>query len=432
MTAEREPHLTLWNVGSQQIHVAFDGGRVVSDAGLLAVRALEKPLRVIADLAERLPDPRSPKFIHHSAEALLTQQIYQLLAGYPDGNDAQTLRDDPLFQILADVSPDPERPLAGASTLTRFQYAFTRRQAELPPEERPALLEQRAAQTGRIKILNDYLVDLFIRTRRTPPAEVVLDIDASDDPVHGRQTLSGYHGYFEQHQYFPLFVLDGVSGFPLAAWLRPGTVHASCGAVEVLAGLVARLRAAWPGVTIRVRADNGFGVPAVYDFCEREGLLYAIGYASNPVLQRATATALADVELYYAFYGRRDPFVQRFEEVRDYQAEKLAARPPHRGQGGADAAGQPATLRGDQPAGPCRGGLPGLLRASGGRAGAADRGAEERPAGGAAVGLWLLRQRVPAAVARGRLRHRGAVPGGDGGGPGGGDGVGGEGLAGRA
>jgi hypothetical protein len=321
MTAEREPHLTLWNLGSQQVQVAFDGGRVVSDAGLLAVRALEKPLRVIADLAERLPDPRSPKFIHHSAETLLTQQVYQILAGYPDGNDAQTLRDDPLFQILADVSPDGEQPLAGASTLTRFQYAYTRRQAELPPEERPALLEQRAAQTGRIKILNDYLVDLFIRTRRTPPAEVVLDIDASDDPVHGRQALSGYHGYFEQHQYFPLFVLDGVSGFPLAAWLRPGTVHASCGAVEILAGLVARLRAAWPEVVIRVRADNGFGVPAVYDFCEREGLSYAIGYASNPVLQRATACALADVELYYAFYGRRDPLVQRFEEVRDYRAE---------------------------------------------------------------------------------------------------------------
>src|SRR5262245_20166857 len=190
MVRQSEQHFTLWHVGSQQLHLAFDGGCLVSDAGLLAVRALEKPLRVIADLAQRLPDPRSPKFIHHSSEALLTQQIYQLLAGYPDGNDAQTLRDDPLFQILADVSPDAERPLASASTLTRFQYAYTRRQAELPPDERPALLERRAAQTGRIQVLNDYLGDLFIRTRRAPPAEVVLDIDASDDPVHGRQALS--------------------------------------------------------------------------------------------------------------------------------------------------------------------------------------------------------------------------------------------------
>src|SRR4051794_6389920 len=112
MNDASSPHLTFWNLGSQQLLVDFDGGRIVSDAGLLSVRALEKPLGFLADLAQRLPDPRAPKFIHHSAEALLTQQVYQILAGYPDGNDAQTLRDNPLFQILADVSPDAGQPLA--------------------------------------------------------------------------------------------------------------------------------------------------------------------------------------------------------------------------------------------------------------------------------------------------------------------------------
>src|SRR4051794_20676743 len=199
MVQQPDQHFTLWNVGSQQLQVAFDGGRLVSDAGLLAVRALERPLRVIAELAERLPDPRSPKCIEHSAETLLTQAVYQILAGYPDCNDALLLRDDPLFQILAEVSPDADHPLASPSTLARFQYAYTRRQAELPLEERPVLLEVRAAQTGRIKILNHYLVDLFMRTRRTPPAEIILDVDASDDPVHGHQALSGYHGYYRQH-----------------------------------------------------------------------------------------------------------------------------------------------------------------------------------------------------------------------------------------
>jgi len=154
MLDQLDNQLTLWNLGPQQLRVTFDGGRLVSDAGLLAVRALEKPLGLIAGLAERLPDPRSAKFIHHSAEALLTQEIYQILAGYPDHNDAQCLRDDPLFQILADVSPDADRPLASGSTLARFQYAYTRRQAELPVEERPVLLEVRAAQCQRIKLLN--------------------------------------------------------------------------------------------------------------------------------------------------------------------------------------------------------------------------------------------------------------------------------------
>jgi DDE family transposase len=321
MVSEREQHFTLWTIGSQQVQLAFDGGRIVSDAGLLAVRALAKPLRVIADLAERLPDPRAPKFIEHSAEAILTQEIYQILAGYPDFNDAQQLRGDPLFQVLADVSPDVDNPLASASTLARFQYAYTRRQADLPLEERPVLGEVRAAQTGRVKILNGYLVDLFIRTRRVPPTAIILDLDASDDPVHGHQRLSGYHGYYRQHLYLPLFVYDGVSGFPLAAWLRPGTVHASLGAAEILDGLVTRLRAAWPGVPIQVRSDNGLAVPALYDYCEANDLPYAFGYATNPVLQRATAQALADLELYHHFYRHREPTVQRFESLSDYQAD---------------------------------------------------------------------------------------------------------------
>ena len=321
MVVERDPHFTLWNIGSQQIRVAHDGGRIVSDAGLLAVRALEKPLGVIAGLAQRLPDPRSPLYIEHSVEAILTQEVYQILAGYPDFNDAQSLRDDPLFQILSDVSPDADNPLASGSTLARFQYAYTRRQAELPLEERSVLLEVRAAQTSRIKILNDYLVELFIRTRRTPPSEIVLDVDASDDPVHGQQTLSGYHGYYRQHQYLPLYVYDGATGFPLAAWLRPGTVHASLGAAEILDVIVSKVRAAWPGVRIRVRSDNGLAVPAMYDYCEANGLPYAFGYASNAVLQRRTEQALADLELYYAFYQHREPSVQRFESIADYQAE---------------------------------------------------------------------------------------------------------------
>jgi Transposase DDE domain group 1 len=321
MAQQRDQHFTLWQVGSQQLQVAFDGGRIVADAGLLAVRALERPLRVIAALAERLPDPRSPKFIEHSAEALLTQAVYQILAGYPDCNDAHTLRDDPLFQILTEVSPDTAHPLASPSTLARFQYAYTRRQAELPREERPVLLEVRAAQTGRVKILNRYLVELFIRTRRAPPTEIILDVDASDDPVHGHQALSGYHGYYRQHQYLPLFVYDGVTGFPLGAWLRPGAVHASLGAAEILDGIVAALRAAWPGASIQVRSDNGLAVPGVYDYCEANGLPYAFGYATNAVLQRATAQALADLELYHRCYRQREPVAQRFESLENYQAD---------------------------------------------------------------------------------------------------------------
>ncbi len=321
MATDCSPQLTFWNLGPQQVTVDFDGGRIVTDAGLLPLRLLDQELGVLATIAERLPDPRAQKFVTHTRQALLTQEVYQILAGYPDGNDAQTVRHDPLFQTLLGVPPDGDQTLASGSTLNRFHHAYTRRQAEFPPEERPVLREVDAALTHRLSLLNAYLPELFLGTRRTPPPYVILDIDPSDDPTHGQQVLSFFHGYYDQHQYFPLFVFDGETGFPLAAWLRPGTVHASCGAVATLRAIVQALRAAWPDVVILVRGDSGLATPEVYEFCEAEGLLYAFGYASNAVLQERVAPAVADLETYYAFYQHREPEVQRFEVLEDYQAE---------------------------------------------------------------------------------------------------------------
>ena len=242
MATDCAEQLTFWDIGKQQVTATFDGGDIVTDAGLLAVREFEKKLGILSEIAARLPDPRAQPFVLHSREAILTQQVYQILADYADGNDAQVCRDDPLLQTLLDRSPRDDQSLASGSTLNRFHQAFTRRQAQLPLAERPVLLEMDAALSQRLKILNHYLPELFLRTRRTPPAFVIIDLDASDDPTHGQQVLTGFHGYFDQHQYFPLFAFDGVTGFPLAACLRPGTVHASCGAVEVVTEIVDQLR----------------------------------------------------------------------------------------------------------------------------------------------------------------------------------------------
>ena len=157
---------TFGKIGQQEVHIDFDGGRIVSDTGLLALREFEKSLGIISGLAERLPDTRSLALVKHSCEAILTQEIYQILAGYPDANDADVLRHDPLFKTLVGISPDGERPLASGSTLNRFHYAYTRRDAELPLEERPVLLECQQALCQRPNIANDYFVDLFVRTRR--------------------------------------------------------------------------------------------------------------------------------------------------------------------------------------------------------------------------------------------------------------------------
>jgi len=323
MQTECFEQLTLFDLGTQEVTVDFEGGRVVSDAGLLSLRAFEKKLGIIANLGERFPDPRSPKYITYTSTDILSQRIYQILAGYPDANDAQTLRHDPLFQTLVDVSPtgNEQATLASGSTLNRFAYAYTRRQADLPVEERPVLLEQQAARNERLDVFNDYLVELFVRTRSQAPAYLTIDLDATDDPTHGEQTMSLFHGYYDQYQYFPVLAFDGDSGFPLAAWLRPGTVHASCGAVSVLDSIVKQLRQAWPNVLIIVRGDGGFAVPEMYEYCETQGLLYAFGYATNEVLKRMTEPMLDDLQTYYRFYGHREPAVQRFERFEDYQAD---------------------------------------------------------------------------------------------------------------
>jgi hypothetical protein len=284
MTPRYTPYLNLPDIHRQPVAVAFDAPPIVTDTGLLGLRDLDVKLGYLADLARRLPDPRSQDFVTHTVEQILVQQVYQILADYPDCNDAASLRADPLFQVLAGVDPHPERPLASGSTLARFQYAFTRRQCDLPEEDRPAFAEMYRARTDRIRIVNAFLAETFLRTRPKPLAYVIVDMDPTDDPAHGRQALSGYHAYYQQHQYFPLLVFDGDSGFPLGAWLRPGTAGAGSGSVDVLQGIVTALRRAWPDVLILVRGDSGMAGPGMYEFCEAQGLLYAFGYASNAVL----------------------------------------------------------------------------------------------------------------------------------------------------
>lgn len=314
--------LELFEVGRQQVTVTFNGGDVVSDAGLLPIRELDLELGILAEAARRLPDPRSELFVVHSAERILTQQVYQILAGYPDGNDAQLLRDDSLFKTIAGVDPrHKDQSLASGSTINRFHHAFTRREAEMPLEDREVIFEVRRAQTQRIRALNEFLIDVFVRTRKAQPAQVVIDLDPTDDPTHGQQQLSLFHGYYQQHQYFPMLIFEGETGMPLGAWLRPGTVGAGCGAAEMLREIVERLRQHWPDVGILVRGDYGVAGPEMYDYCEAAGLPYAFGYSTNEVLKRRVREEELEEHARLLWWmAGRGPF-QMFHTFDDYQAD---------------------------------------------------------------------------------------------------------------
>ncbi len=310
--------LVLFEVGRREVTVAFDGGQVVTDTGLLAVRQLDRRLGVLAEAAARLPDPRSELLRQFSTEDLLTQTVYQLLGGDFDCNDAQTLRHDPLMQVLLDQVPGQEEAtLASGSTLARFRYAFTRRQRNVPVNERTIDQECQAAKCRRLRELNRYLVELFVKTRTTPPQRIVLDIDATDDPAHGQQQLTLFHGYYRQNQSLSRLVFDGESKFPLTGWLGIGTAHPSWGAVESLGELVTAWRAAWPEVEILIRADGGYASPSLYEWCEALKLQYVIGYSTNNTLVGQTEVTMNHARAKAALY---DEPCQLFQDIRDYQA----------------------------------------------------------------------------------------------------------------
>jgi hypothetical protein len=248
-----------------------------SDAGLLPIRQFDDRLGFSQQLADALDDPRDPDLIEHTIPAMLRARLYGILAGYEDQNDHDALRADPVFKLLAGRLPT-DADLASQPTLSRFENSVS---------------------IKSLKRLRDVFLDQFIASFKSPPRHLLFDLDAVDDPAHGRQQLVLFHGYYEQYQYFPLVITCASNDLVVMVSLRHGTAHAALGADEDLEYLVGRLRAAWPGVQIEVRGDAGFGVPWMYDVCDRLGLIYTFGLASNATLQELSAALLERAETQY-------------------------------------------------------------------------------------------------------------------------------------
>jgi hypothetical protein len=208
--------------------------------------------------------------VRHPLAVLVRQRILQIACGYEDQDDADTLRRDPLLKLVCGRLPEQGVDLASQPTLSRLENAVDRQTC------------YRLAQA---------LVAIYLHNRERDgvPDQVLLDLDGTDDPTHGQQEGSRYHGYYRQHMYHPLLIFDGHTDQLITAVLRHGTVHASHGVVAVLKRLIRAIRAHWPAVHIELRADSGFAVPALYDFCEREHLDYTIGLAPNLRLRELAA-----------------------------------------------------------------------------------------------------------------------------------------------
>jgi hypothetical protein len=258
------------------LEATFDGGRITSDGGLLWLAEVDSEMGLCEAVSECVPEWRTRKG-RHSLLSLVRQRVFQIACGYEDQNDSDFLREDPLLKLSCGSLPESGSDLASQPTICRMENAATARSCRQIAE---VLFE---------RYLNE-------RGKDGAPEKVLLDFDATADPVHGEQQHSYYHGYYGQHIYHPLVVFDGESGHLITALLRAGNTHASNSSVALLKRIVSRLRERWPEVQIELRADAGFAVPALYDYCEAEDITYTIALITNPKLQEMAEELLEEAK----------------------------------------------------------------------------------------------------------------------------------------
>jgi hypothetical protein len=270
------------------VEAAFNGGRQTSDAGLLLLREVAERTGLLRRFAGCFTDYRRQDLIEHTVSELVSQRVLAQVQGYEDLNDHDTLRDDPLLALASGKRDliganrvrrrDLGHALAGKSTLNRW---------ERTPAE-PSARYHKIVYDG--PAISAVFIDHFLAAHATPPERIVLDLDATDDPLHGQQEGRFFHGYYRQYCYLPLYIFCGE--FLLWAELRRSDIDASAGSVEALTQIVGRIRARWPEVEIWIRADSGFARDAIMAWCEAQKVEYVLGLARNPRLVRAVGGEL--------------------------------------------------------------------------------------------------------------------------------------------
>jgi hypothetical protein len=269
-------------VERRQVVAAFDGGTVSSDAGALLLKRTDERIGLIDRLAGCFVDERRPDLIEHTVRTLIGQRVFGIALGYEDLNDHEQLRHDPVFGTLLGKLEAQRRSecaaLAGKSTLNRL---------ELHPQEGVSRYHKIRPVVEAIERL---FVELFVEAHGEAPQEIVLDLDATDDPLHGHQEGRFFHGYYDGYCYLPLYIFCGEH--LLVAKLRRSNIDASAGAVEEVARVVGQIRSRWPEVRIILRADSGFCRDALMSWCEGNGVHYVFGLARNARLVRAIGAEL--------------------------------------------------------------------------------------------------------------------------------------------
>lgn len=300
----------------REVVARFDGGQISSHGGGLLLREVDRRLGVLERLSGAFSDYRHPEWIEHSVLELVSQRVYGLALGYEDLNDHDRLRCDHLLGLLVgkrDIEGrdrrqaiDRGKPLASSSTLNRLELSTGK---HLDQERYKKIVFNESA-------MDDLLVDVFVESQREPPRRIVLDLDATDDPLHGEQQGRFFHGYYRCYCYLPLYIFCGEH--LLCAQLRPSNQDAAAGSLEEVERIVRRVRQQWPSTQIVLRADSGFCRDWLMSWCEDNDVYYVLGLAKNARLKRALGEALAKAK---SLYSQTEQAARVYRELR-YRTRK--------------------------------------------------------------------------------------------------------------
>ncbi len=288
--------------GRRDVVAQFDGGMITSDAGGLLLREVNETFGVIRQFAACFRDHRNPELIEHPVEQLLAQRVMGIALGYEDLNDHDELRHDPLMALLSgreDLTGrkrrrerDRGKALAGRNTLNRLELTPVGANAS-------SRYKKIVACHGDIE---RFFVDIFLQMHAKPPPEIVLDLDATDDPLHGQQLGRFFHGYYKSCCYLPLYIFCGQ--FLLCAKLRPSNIDAAAGSTKQLERIVSQIRSVWPDVRIIIRGDSGFCRDNIMRWCEEHDVGFILGLAKNKRLGRAIGKELHEAQEQFEQTGK--------------------------------------------------------------------------------------------------------------------------------
>jgi Transposase DDE domain group 1 len=282
---------------SRQVTAQFDGGQQTSDAGGLLLRETDRRLNLLTRFAACFVDGRDAQRIDHPVQEMVSQRVYATALGYEDLNDHEHLRHDPLLVVLAGRA-DTDSALAGKSTLNRLELS----------EKKPDRYKKIYCDTEAVDRL---LVDVFLEAFTKAPDQIVLDLDATDFAIHGRQEGRFFHGFYDHYCYLPLYIF--CENQLLGARLRQSNIDGSAGALEEVKRIIGQIRENWPAVRIILRADSGFCRDPLMDWCENNGVDFVFGLARNSRLETILAPQMREAAAQFAKTGQRARIFTEFQ-----------------------------------------------------------------------------------------------------------------------